>query len=198
MLFGIVDFALWHEPGHVPTDVVKPKPEAKPIKKGSTSRHVPVDEVSDEHATTGGRLKAGDTAPEIKGVTVNGKDFSLRESLRGAKLAIVNFWFVSNDASKKEIGKLQDLYSRYRDQGLVVLGIDLGDREDSVRAYLSAKEVWYPNMLDTAGDGPVANYHILGFPCSVVIDSDGKVVEVINGFSEENLSRAISRAGISD
>ncbi len=196
MLFGIVDFALWNEPGRTKNVAAKPIEIKKPTKKQDEGPVKGPTKVQEDDSPSGnGKLKAGDRAPEIRGTTVSGESFSLRDSLIDAKMAIVNFWFVSNDQSKKDTVKLQELYAKYRSQGLIVIGIDLGDKAEAVRTYLSAKGIKYPNMLDAAGDGPVNNYHILGFPCSVVVDTNGKIVDVITGFNEERLRKAIDRAG---
>ena len=83
---------------------------------------------------------------------------------------------------------LQELYVKFRKQGLVVLGINTADAKDIAAAMLEQNKVTFPNIIDT---GPkvwatMAKYETLSgmsaVPMTYVIDPQGKVVDAWYGY----------------
>jgi peroxiredoxin len=73
-----------------------------------------------------------------------------------------------------EIPELVETYSKYKDQGLVVLGVSLDDPPETLRAYAPKKQMNYPILLwqDAFDDayGP-----IVGVPITFFIGRDGTI-----------------------
>jgi len=63
----------------------------------------------------------GDCLPDVKYVDVDGKAYS-PESLTG-KVVVVNFWATWCHPCQKEIPDLSKIYDKYKDKGLVMLGV---------------------------------------------------------------------------
>lgn len=79
-----------------------------------------------------------------------------------------------------EAPHLEALYRKYRDQGLVILGLSLDQDHQAAREY-ARKTFSYPVLLDA---GPVAqNYGVRGIPATFILDRDGKIVSRHLGFS---------------
>jgi cytochrome c biogenesis protein CcmG/thiol:disulfide interchange protein DsbE len=79
-----------------------------------------------------------------------------------------------------EAPHLEALYRKYRDQGLVILGLSLDQDHQAARGY-ARKTFTYPALLDA---GPVAqNYGVLGIPRTFILDRDGKIVSRHVGFN---------------
>jgi peroxiredoxin len=107
------------------------------------------------------------------------------EDLHG-KVVILNFWFTACPPCRKETPALVRLYEKYRDEGLVVIGINLDAifMPQSVRAqmedFLRTHEVTYPILIgskevfDAYGRAPVQ-------PTSFVVDRDGTVDRIFWG-----------------
>jgi peroxiredoxin len=107
---------------------------------------------------------------------LNGKDWQLR-SLRG-KVVLVNFWATWCPPCRKEMPDLDALYSRFHDQGLVILAISDEDRA-KVAPYLEQHRVSYVVMLDP-GRKVSDLFAPDGIPKSFVYDRDGKLVAIAN------------------
>ena len=69
-------------------------------------------------------------------------------------------------------------------QGLRILALDYKESSEKVTAYIRAKGVRYPVLLDA--DGAVAKrYGVVGIPTYVVVGRDGKVAYRGNALPEE-------------
>lgn len=74
-----------------------------------------------------GKLQVGDTAPDFSGSGVNRRNVRL-ENLRGeAELVLLHFWSFKKEESMQELVHLRDLYNRYRERGLRVIAICVGN-----------------------------------------------------------------------
>lgn len=90
------------------------------------------------------------------------------------------------------MGDLQDMYSRYRDVGLVVVGFNDADTSAAAKAYLSDRFT-FKNVVDSSAEALAVSekYGNSGTPLSYIIDRDGKVVDAWFGHWDGN-TRALS------
>jgi len=100
------------------------------------------------------------------------------EAYRG-KPMIVNFWARWCGPCRVEIPELNKVQEKYRKKGLVVLGIGLEDRAESVRDFMKAYEMAYPVLL--AKDKGIELMQALGnakagLPFTVVVNRKGELV----------------------
>jgi peroxiredoxin len=105
---------------------------------------------------------------------MNGASVKLAD-LKG-KVILVNFWATWCPPCKAELPALIELYDRYKDQGLVVLGVSGDDDAETLRAFASEWKIKYPmivgrdetEMMDAYGP-------IYGYPISVIVGRDGAI-----------------------
>jgi cytochrome c biogenesis protein CcmG/thiol:disulfide interchange protein DsbE len=101
------------------------------------------------------------------------------ESLRG-QAVVVNFWASWCPPCRDEAPVLEAAWQQYRDQGLVVLGIDREDTPADARAFIEQFGLTYPNVRD-AEDTLETPYGLTGFPETFFIDRQGRLVAHIPG-----------------
>ena len=104
-------------------------------------------------------------------------------SLRG-KAVVINFWASWCAPCRDEAPVLEAAWQQYRDQGLVVLGVDREDREDDARGFIEEFALTYPNVRD-AEDSLETPYGVLGFPHTYFVDRRGRLVAHIPGPVDE-------------
>jgi thiol-disulfide isomerase/thioredoxin len=81
--------------------------------------------VTEEEVVGRGLLFAGSTAPAWKLIDAAGKEHELAQ-YRG-KIVVLDFWATWRRPCLKAMPDLQKLHERYRDRGVVVLGLATND-----------------------------------------------------------------------
>src|SRR5690242_8309421 len=142
---------------------------------------------------------SGKPEPELKLKTVDGKDVSLAD-YKG-KVVFVNFWATWCDPCRVEIPWLIAMQNKYGPKGFTVVGIAMDEEGKSVVAPFLDKE-----RFDVDGQKLPMNYPIVigndnvadkfgglfGYPTSVLISPDGKIVKRVTGIiSEDEIAKAI-------
>jgi cytochrome c biogenesis protein CcmG/thiol:disulfide interchange protein DsbE len=142
---------------------------------------------------------AAKPAPDVTLRDLDGKDLSLAQ-YKG-KVVLVNFWATWCEPCQVEIPWLIEMQQKYAARGFTVLGIAMDEEGASVVTPWVQKERFdvngsksqmnYPIVI---GDDAAANKFggLLGYPTSVLISRDGKVVKRITGIiSYDEISRSI-------
>jgi len=106
--------------------------------------------------------------------------------LRG-KVIVVNFWASwCVPACTDEAPHLQRTWERYRDRGVVVVGVNIQDREGPARAFIRRFGQTFPNGMDHSGAISI-DYGVYGVPETFVIDRRGRIVYKHAGAVTEEL-----------
>ena len=127
---------------------------------------------------------------------MDGEKVSL-ESLKG-KVVLINFWFINCPPCRMEIPDLNALKTEYAGKNVAFLAITF-DRKNQVSEFLQ-KNPFDFQILPNAR-GIIETYGVQGFPTSVVIDKEGKVVNSKMGGSmniKEELKVFIEEALMQD
>jgi cytochrome c biogenesis protein CcmG/thiol:disulfide interchange protein DsbE len=105
--------------------------------------------------------------------TFEGKPITL-ESLRG-RVVVVNFWASwCVPACYDEAPSLERAWQAYRDRGVVLVGVNIQDKEEPARRFLARFGHTFPNAPDPAGRVSV-DYGVYGVPETFFIDRKGQV-----------------------
>ena len=134
--------------------------------------------VKDPHA-----VKVGKEAPNFSLEQLNGPPIALSD-LRG-KGVVLNFWGSWCEPCKKEMPDLQQQYEAYKDKGLVVIGINIGESPVAVEPFVKQFGLTFPILLDRQSQITTL-YRIGPIPSTYFIDADGKVKEIFIGPLNEN------------
>ena len=97
------------------------------------------------------------------------------------KVIVVNFWATWCVPCVKEMPSFENLYRRYRSQGLTLLAVSL-DKGDStkVKEFADKHKLSFPILLDTKGVAEKL-YPSFSIPFTYVIDKQGRVVARVDG-----------------
>jgi len=103
---------------------------------------------------------------------LQGKSWTLRD-LKG-KVVLVSFWATWCPPCRKEMPDLESLYTRFKDQGFLVLAIS-AEQGNKVRPFIENAKYSYPVLLDPEGKVS-ARFVVEGIPHSFVFNRYGKLV----------------------
>jgi thiol-disulfide isomerase/thioredoxin len=155
----------------------KGEPSSMYLELASLVRYEHMQATSDnpQFAAAMARLEADDAKRQNADFTLTdlqGKAWHLKD-LHG-KVVLVNFWATWCPPCRKEMPDLEALYSRFKDQGFVVVAIS-DEEAAKVSPFIAERKISYPVVLDP---GRKANDHFVveGIPKSFVYDRDGKMV----------------------
>ncbi len=112
-------------------------------------------------------------APAFEVTPYGGETLSLA-SLQG-KPVILNFWASwCFPACYEEAPLLEATWRAYKDQGIVMLGVVIQDKEENAREFMRRFQYTFPNGPDPGGKISI-NYGVYGVPETFFIDRQGRI-----------------------
>ena len=88
---------------------------------------------------------------------------------------VLNFWASWCVPCKEEAPLLEEVWRNHRDQGLVVLGVDINDLRGDARRFARQNRMSYPLGFDGMGETST-DYGLTGVPETFFIARSGKLV----------------------
>ncbi len=137
----------------------------------------------------------GEEAPDFTLSELRGAEFRL-SGLKG-KVVLLEFWATWCPPCRESIPAMNELYRRYNDRGLVILGISVDKGKNVVedlQVFIKEHPILYPVLIDNKNINNL--YGVYSIPTTILIDKEGKIVSKNIGFSpeiEESLSKEIER-----
>jgi peroxiredoxin len=114
-------------------------------------------------------------------------DFNLRDTdghevtsaqFRG-KAILLDFWGTWCAPCKQEMPGYEELYQRYKDRGLVVIGIAADSDPSLVAEFAKKLKITYPLLINGMD---VQRYGVEGLPTTMLIDRNGFIRKKVVGF----------------
>ncbi len=138
---------------------------------------------------TPGEVQIGSTLPEAYLQGLSGPSKKLSE-FRGKPL-IINVWASWCGPCREEMGSLQRLAKRYNGKQFNLIGISTDDYRDRAATFLKESNTTFSNFIDH----DLIMENMLGanrIPLTILVDSKGKVIDMINGSWEWDSPEAIA------
>jgi cytochrome c biogenesis protein CcmG/thiol:disulfide interchange protein DsbE len=130
------------------------------------------------------RPEAGSAAPDFTVEFFDGYEW---QGMSSAELAdmrgnpvVLNFWASWCVECRYESDALEAAWQKYRDQGVVFLGVAYADVEPNSLAYMREFNLTFPHAPDLGTDIS-QTYEITGVPETFFIDRNGIITQVVIG-----------------
>jgi cytochrome c biogenesis protein CcmG, thiol:disulfide interchange protein DsbE len=111
-------------------------------------------------------------APDFTLTSFDGRTLTLSE-LRG-QVVIINFWASWCPPCREEAAYLEQTWRKYKDQGVIFIGVDWVDTEKEALAYMDEFDLTYFNGPDI-GTRIAQAYNIQGVPETFYVAKNGEL-----------------------
>jgi len=91
------------------------------------------------------------------------------------KVVVINFWATWCPPCRAEMPSMQRAWERLKPQGIIMLGIDVGEDEDTIFTFTANYPVEFPLLMDQDSN-TVSTWPVRGLPTTFIIDPEGRIV----------------------
>jgi len=123
-------------------------------------------------------LKVGDKAPDFALIDMNGEKHQLSD-YKGQGV-FLNFWGTWCKPCEREFPLMDKHYQDYKDQGLQILAVNIGESNFSVQKYVDRKGLTFPVLIDH-NKSVMETYNINPLPTTMLVNPEGKIEKIITG-----------------
>lgn len=117
-------------------------------------------------------IDEGKQARDFTLKTLHGEEVSLVDY--EGQVVLVNFWATWCPPCAAEIPDLEAVYQARKDEGFVILGVNVQDHPDMAEAFVADFGMTYPVLLDET-DQVSNEYRTQSLPMSILVDRDGVI-----------------------
>ena len=144
----------------------------------------------------GEKTKVGNMFLDFGGFSLDGKPVRLSDYVGKGKYVLVDFWASWCGPCKKEMPKVIEADGKYTGDKFMVIGINVGDKEDSFRAAVPELGITYPQIFvprnSKDADNAALLYNVETIPHMILFAPDGTIVK--RGMHGAELEELISRS----
>ncbi|MFS0643890.1 thiol-disulfide oxidoreductase ResA [Siminovitchia sp. 179-K 8D1 HS] len=128
------------------------------------------------------KVSVGDEAPDFVLSDLGGERHQLSE-LKG-KGVFLNFWGTYCKPCEREMPYMNSQYKHYKDQGVEILAVNVGEPEFSIKRFVEKHDLDFP-ILDDKNKDVMNMYGVYNLPATFLIDPEGNVIKVVEGEQTE-------------
>lgn len=125
-------------------------------------------------------------------IEYDGKTTKLSDFVGKGKYTLVDFWASWCGPCRREAqGALMDIYNKYNGKGLDIVGIAVWDEPQNTLQAIDQMKLPWTQVLN-GQNIPTDLYGILGIPCIILFDPDGRIVS--RNLQDEELKASVDAA----
>jgi len=132
----------------------------------------------------------GEPAPAFSLPTARGDAVAL-DKLRG-QVVYVDFWASWCGPCKRSFPWMNELAQRYGASGFTIIAVNVDKKREDAERFLAQMPAQFTVVYDAPGATPAA-FAVKGMPSSYLIDRNGRVVMVEQGFRDEQKTAVENR-----
>lgn len=127
-------------------------------------------------------IKTGDKAPAVSIDSLNGQG---KATIASGKVTIVDFWATWCEPCKKSFPKYQELYVKYKSNGLeiIAVSVDEDDKKSAIPDFAKSHGAKFPVGWDD-GKKIAEKWKPEGMPSAYIVGKDGVVKHVHKGYHD--------------
>ncbi|CAM4283749.1 MAG: redoxin domain-containing protein [Paenibacillus macerans] len=125
-----------------------------------------------------GKPVVGEKPPAFKLLGLDGNVHTLGD-YKG-KAVVINFWATWCTYCVKEMPALQTQWEKWKDQDVVILGINTGEDKMTVENFVKQTGAGFPILFDSDNTA-VRDYGIVPMPTTFFVDKKGKIASIHQG-----------------
>lgn len=127
----------------------------------------------------------GDPAPDFTLKNLEGETIDLGD-FKGQPV-LINFWATWCGPCRIEMPMIDAMYQKYKDEGFVVLAVDVQEPITIVQSFVNSMGLTFPILLDLTGEIADGSYRIRAFPTSYFVGRDGQITAAHRGMMTEQI-----------
>ncbi|MBS4194541.1 thiol-disulfide oxidoreductase ResA [Lederbergia citri] len=124
------------------------------------------------------KIAVGDHAPDFVLTDMDGNKHRLSD-YKGQGV-FLNFWATWCKPCEREMPYMDNQYQAFKVQGVEILAVNVGQPEFSIKKFVQQHDLSFPILKDSNKD-VMAAYNIYNLPATILIDPEGKIIEIIEG-----------------
>lgn len=124
----------------------------------------------------------GDQAPDfqLQQINENNEVETIQLSDLKGKGVMLNFWATYCKPCEKEMPYMEELYPKYKEQGLEIVALSLDATEPVIHQFIKKYDLTFPVAHDNKGQ-VMDLYKIGPIPSTYFISPEGEIVEKVEG-----------------
>ena len=107
--------------------------------------------------------------------TVQQSAGTFEDFVGNGKYTLVDFWASWCGPCRKETPNVVAVYNKYRDKGLVVIGIPVNDTQEETKEAMKQLGIHYPQLIDPS-QSLAELFNVEGIPYIILFDKNGQIL----------------------